>query len=79
MSRKIFIIVVACVGLMMFFACEQKYQGKLMPMLDNSTGKWGYADTLGKNVIKPQWDMRIFLSCTQVPRVRASNDLKNES
>ena len=56
MNRKK-IIFFASVGLMMFFACGHKYQGILIPELDNSTGKWGYADTLGKNMIAPKWDM----------------------
>jgi len=57
MNRTSFFTVFACIGLMLFFACERKYQGKLTPMLDNSSGKWGYVDTLGKNVIAPKWDM----------------------
>jgi hypothetical protein len=44
-------------SLMMFFACSQKYQGTLLPVQDAATGKWGYADTTGKSVIAPKWDM----------------------
>jgi hypothetical protein len=45
------------IGLAIFlFACTQEYQGKLIPMQDNVSGKWGYADTLGKTVIAPVWD-----------------------
>ena len=40
----------------LFITCGHKYQGKLVPMFDNSIGKWGFADTLGKIVIAPQWD-----------------------
>ena len=57
MNKKIFIAIVASISMLMFFACEHKYQGKLVPMLDNNIGKWGFADTLGKIVIAPQWDM----------------------
>jgi len=57
MKKTSLFSVVVCVGLMMFFACEHKYQGKLTPIFDNSTGKWGYVDTLGKIVLAPQWDM----------------------
>jgi len=57
MNKKSLITVIACIGLMIFFACGHKYQGKLIPELDNNTGKWGYADTLGKNIIVPKWDM----------------------
>jgi len=56
-KKKFLTAVVVCVGMAMFFACGHKYQGKLVPVLDNSTGKWGYADTLGKNMIAPKWDM----------------------
>jgi hypothetical protein len=51
------IAIAASIGLMMFFACSQKYQGELLPVQDDSTGKWGYADTTGKSVIAPKWDM----------------------
>lgn len=55
MNKKI-LIVAASISLIMLFACGHKYQGKLVPILDNSTGKWGFADTLGKMIITPQWD-----------------------
>ncbi|MDR2919446.1 MAG: WG repeat-containing protein [Tannerella sp.] len=56
MNKQNAITILISVSLAMFFACGQKYQGKLVPMLDNSTGKWGFADTLGKMIITPQWD-----------------------
>jgi hypothetical protein len=37
-------------------ACEQQYEGPYVASLDDSTGKWGYADTLGRMLIPPQWD-----------------------
>ncbi|MDR1746328.1 MAG: WG repeat-containing protein [Tannerella sp.] len=40
----------------MIIACGQKYQGNLVPVHDETIGKWGYADTTGKNVILPKWD-----------------------
>ena len=55
-KKKFLIPVAVSVGITMFFACGHTYQGKLVPMVDNSTGKWGFADTLGKMVIVPQWD-----------------------
>jgi len=55
-NKKVLTTIVVSLAVVMFFACGQKYQGKLVPMLDNSNGKWGFADTLGKFVIAPQWD-----------------------
>ena len=56
-KKKFLTAVTVSIVVVMFFACGQKYQGKLVPMLDNSNGKWGLADTLGKIVIAPKWDM----------------------
>ena len=57
MNRKILTVAVTGIMLMILFACGGEYQGKLVPKLDNRAGKWGFADTLGKIVIAPQWDM----------------------
>jgi len=54
MKKKIFIV--ASISLVMFFACGREYQGALIPIQDENTGKWGYADTLGKTVIAFKWD-----------------------
>ena len=56
-EKKFLIAVIAIAGVAMFFACGQKYQGKLVPMIDNSVGKWGFTDTLGKVIIAPKWDI----------------------
>lgn len=57
MNKKIFIVIAASLScLMMFLACSHEYQGALIPVQDDNTGKWGYADTLGKPVIAFQWD-----------------------
>jgi len=55
-KKKFLIAVIAIAGVAIFFACGQKYQGKLVPMIDNSVGRWGFADTLGKVIIAPKWD-----------------------
>ena len=39
------------VGLVMFFACSQKDIKLQTPMQDESSGKWGYADSIGKLVV----------------------------
>ena len=57
MNKKMLIVAVTGIIWMIFFACGRQYQGKLVPKLDNSAGKWGFADTLGKMVIAPQWDI----------------------
>jgi hypothetical protein len=57
MNKRVLAAITASMSLWMIFACSQKYQGELLPVQDESTGKWGYADTTGKSVIAPQWDM----------------------
>jgi hypothetical protein len=61
-KRMLAAAIAASMSLWMIFACSQKYQGELLPVQDKSTGKWGYADTTGKSVIAPKWDMAIFFS-----------------
>ena len=56
MKEKVVIALMASISLMMFLACSREYQGTLIPMQDENTEKWGYADTLGKSVIAFQWD-----------------------
>ena len=56
MKNNFLTAAVVCVVVTILFACGHEYQGKLVPMYDNSTNKWGFADTLGKIVISPQWD-----------------------
>jgi len=50
------VVIIASISLVMFFACERGYQGQLLPKQDENTGKWGYADTLGKVIIAFKWD-----------------------
>ena len=57
MNNKVVIAVMACFGFMMFFGCGKNYHGKLEPVKSETTGKWGFADTLGKIVIAPKWDI----------------------
>ncbi|MDR0348233.1 MAG: WG repeat-containing protein [Tannerella sp.] len=57
MKGGILTAIVVSMGWLIFFACGHEYQGKLSPKQDERTGKWGYADTLGKIVISPKWDM----------------------
>ena len=57
MNKKVIIAIMASVGFMMFFGCGREYQGELVPVENEKTGKWGYADTLGKIIIAPKWDM----------------------
>ena len=56
MIKKILIAIAACLGLALLVECRHHYEGPLTPKLDTRTGKWGFADTLGKMVISPAWD-----------------------
>ena len=56
MNKKIFIAIAASISFIMFFACSREYQGTLIPVQDENTSKWGFADTLGKSVIAFKWD-----------------------
>ena len=51
MSKKSLMMVVVNVGLVMLFACSQKDIKLQTPMQDESSGKWGYADSIGKLVV----------------------------
>ena len=61
-SKKRWAIVVAILviigagAMFMLGGGSNNYEGKLVPILDNSNDKWGYADTLGNIVIEPQYD-----------------------
>ena len=46
----------ALFGTMSGGGSSNDYEGKLVPILDNSNDKWGYADTLGNIVVEPQYD-----------------------
>ena len=48
MNKKVVIAIMASVSLMVFFSCCREYHGELVSVEDEKTGKWGYADTLGK-------------------------------
>ncbi|MDR1221949.1 MAG: WG repeat-containing protein [Tannerella sp.] len=57
MKERMLAAIAVSMSLWMIFACSQKYQGELLPVQDESTGKWGYTDTIGKSVIAPKWDV----------------------
>ena len=56
MKNKFLNTIIVSISSLIFFACSREYQGTLIPMQDENTGKWGYTDTLGKSVITFQWD-----------------------
>ena len=61
-SKKRWAIVVAILviigagAMFMLGGGSNNYEGKLVPILDNSNDKYGYADTLGNVIIEPQYD-----------------------